>query len=86
MGSSSRVDDMVEQCPICERSKESASGFCSIHSTASRNLENAFSSWSKAYEGKISREEFLERIETLQDIGQSVREVIHHLREKGTAK
>jgi hypothetical protein len=77
---------MSEQCPLCERLKEHSSEFCSLHNTASRNLEDACSSWSKAYDGKISKEEFLDRIETLPETGQSVREVIHHLREKGAAK
>jgi hypothetical protein len=83
---SSQVDGMPEQCPLCERLKEPSSEFCGLHSTASRNLENALSSWSKAYHGKISKEEFLDRIETLPETGQSVRQVIRHLREKGAAK
>ncbi len=76
---------MAEQCPLCERPKESSSEFCSLHNTALRNLENAFSSWNKAYDGKISREECLDKIGTLLETGQSVKEVIHHIRGKGVA-
>jgi len=74
---------MAEQCPLCERPKESSSGFCSLHNTAFRNLENAFSLWNKAYDGKISKEECVDKIETLPETGQSVKEVIRHIRGKG---
>jgi hypothetical protein len=76
---------MAEQCPLCERLKESSSKFCSLHNTALRNLENAFSSWSKAYEGKITKEACFDKIETLPETGLSVKEVIHHIRGKGAA-
>jgi hypothetical protein len=79
---SSLVDDMVEQCSLCERPKESSSEFCSLHNTALRNLENAFSSWNKAYDGKISRKECLDKIETLPETGQSVKEMIRCIRGK----
>ena len=82
---SSLVDEMVEQCSLCERPKESSSEFCSLHNTALRNLENAFSSWNKAYDGKISKKECLDKIETLPETGQSVKEVIRHIRGKEEA-
>ena len=76
---------MAEQCPLCERPKEPSSKFCSLHNTALRNLENAFSSWNKAYDGKITKKECLDKIESLPETGQSVKEVIQHIRDKGAA-
>jgi hypothetical protein len=76
---------MAEQCPLCERPKVSSSEFCSLHNTALRNLENVFSRWNKAYDGKISKKECLDKIETLPETGQSVKEVIHHIRGKEAA-
>jgi len=75
---------MAEQCSLCERPRGSSSELCNLHNTALRNLENGFSSWNKAYDGKISKEEYLDKIEILPETGQSVKEVICHIRGKGT--
>jgi hypothetical protein len=74
---------MADQCPLCERPKESRSEFCNLHSAAFRNLESAYSSWNKAYDGKLTKEEYLTRITGLPETGASVKEVIQHLRGKG---
>ena len=75
---------MGEQCPLCERAREYSSEFCNLHNTALRNLEGAFASWSTAYDGKISKKEYLDKIETVPETGQAVKEVIYHFRGKGT--
>ncbi len=82
---SSLVDGMADQCPLCERPRESPSEFCSLHNAAMRNLESAFSSWNKAYEGRISKEECFDKIKVLPETGQSVKDVIYCIRGKGAA-
>jgi hypothetical protein len=74
---------MADQCPLCERHRETSSEFCNLHGEAFRNLDNAYSSWSKAYGGKLTKEEFLAKVAILPETGKSVREVIQHLRSKG---
>jgi hypothetical protein len=74
---------MADQCPLCERHREPSSQFCNLHGEAFRNLDNSYSLWSKAYGGKLTREEFLAKVAILPETGKSVREVIEHLRSKG---
>lgn len=69
------------QCPLCERHKE-ASDFCSLHESARRNLEAAYGTWNKGY-GNLTKEEYYEKVENLDETGRAVKEVIQHLRDKG---
>jgi hypothetical protein len=74
---------MADQCRLCQRHREPSSEFCGLHGAALRNLNSAYSSWNKAYGGKLSSEEFLAKVAILPETGRSVREVIQHLRGKG---
>jgi hypothetical protein len=74
---------MVDQCPLCERPREPPSEFCNLHNVALRNLESAYSSWNKAFDGKLAKDEYFAKISALPETGPSVKEVIHHLRKKG---
>jgi len=74
---------MVDHCPLCERLKEPSPEFCSFHNAALKNLEDAYSSWSKAYDGKLTREEYYEKLTALAETGRTVKNLIEHLREKG---
>lgn len=74
------VDDMADQCPLCNRPREPPSEFCNLHDTAFRNLESAYSSWNKAYDGKLTKEEYFTKITALPETGRSVKEVIQRLR------
>jgi hypothetical protein len=74
---------MAEQCPLCERPRELSSEFCYLHNIALRNLESAYASWNKAYDGKLAKDEYFAKIATLPETGGSAREVVQHLRKKG---
>lgn len=73
---------MADQCPLCERLKESLSDYCNLHNAAIANLENAYTSWSKAY-GKLTKDEYFAKLENLGEIGRAVKDLIQHLRKKG---
>ena len=73
---------MAEHCSLCERPKQSPSEYCTLHSAAHTNLENAFAAWSKAYDGNLTREEYFTRLEKLGESGHAVKVVIQQLREK----
>jgi len=76
------VSDMADQCPLCERPKKSSSDYCNLHKAAFTNLENAYSSWSKAY-GKLTNDEYFAKLENLGETGRAVKNLIRHLRKKG---
>ena len=73
------VNEMADQCALCDRHREPSSEFCDIHNTAMRNLENAYSAWNKGFSGEFSREECFNKIASLSATGQSVKTVIRHL-------
>ena len=77
------VGNMADQCPLCERPRDSPSEFCSLHDAALRNLESAYPAWNKGYDGKLSREEYFAKVATLPETGRSVKEVIRHIQTKG---
>lgn len=79
----STVNKMVDHCSLCERPKESSSEFCSFHNSALRNLEEAYASWNKAYDGKLSKEEYYAKLTDLAETGRTVKNLIEHLRGKG---
>jgi hypothetical protein len=78
-----QVDDMAGQCLLCERPNEPPSEFCSLHAVALENLESAYSSWNRAYEGKLSKADYYAKVLALPETGRSVKEVIQHFRGKG---
>jgi len=71
---------MADQCRICRRPPKAPSEYCTLHTSALENVENAYSSWSKAYDGKLTKKEFLDRIASLPDTGRWAKEVVQHLR------
>jgi len=75
---------MGERCPLCERDREPSKQFCSLHNSAFRNLEDGYGKWVRALGNKLTKEEYYDKLETMQDTGQAVREVIRGLRGKGT--
>jgi len=74
---------MVKECPLCERRKEQRGEFCSFHNTALTNLKQAYKYWNEAY-GGLEEEEYYSRLETHQDTGSAVKDVIKYLRIRGT--
>jgi len=74
---------MGDQCPICKRPPDAPSDLCSLHTAAFKNLENAYPAWNKAYDEKLSRKEFFDKVAALPETGRSAKEVIEHLRTKG---
>ena len=79
----STVNTMDDHCSLCERPKESSSELCSFHNAALRNLEDAYASWSKAYDGKLSKEQYYAKLTDLPETGRTVKNVIEHLQGKG---
>jgi hypothetical protein len=73
---------MADHCPLCERPRLSPSEFCTLHSAAHDNLEDAYAAWSKSYDGNLTREEYFTRLEKLGETGPAAKAVIQHLREK----
>ncbi len=74
---------MADQCPLCERPKGSSSDYCNLHAAAFVNLENAYSSWSTA-QGKITKDEYYSTLEKLNETGHAIKNLIGHLRRKGS--
>ena len=77
---------VADGCSLCDRRKMPGSEFCSLHNTALLSVEGAYSSWNKAYGGKLSKEEYFTRLSSLNQTGRAVKEVIEHLRAKGASK
>ncbi len=73
---------MADHCQLCERPQQSHSEFCSLHTTARTNLENAYTAWNNAYGGKLTKEEYFANLEKLNETGQAAKTVIQHLRGK----
>ncbi len=69
---------MDKTCILCDR-PIIESKLCEIHLTAYNNLNNRNKKWLKAFNGKLTMEEFLEKIVKLQDTGNAVKEMAMHL-------
>ena len=69
---------MDKKCLLCDRSI-TESKLCEIHLIAYHNLNDSNKKWLKAFNGKLTMEEFLEKIVKLQDTGNVVKEVAMHL-------
>ncbi len=76
------VNSMADHCPLCERPRQPPTEFCTLHSAAHSNLENAYAAWIKAYAGNLTKEEYFTKLEKLGESGHAVKAVIQHLREK----
>lgn len=73
---------MADHCALCDRAKEPTSDYCSFHNTARINLDNAYSTWKKAYGGNLTKDEYFNRLEKLSETGGAARELIRYLRRK----
>jgi len=73
---------MSDQCPLCERRKDTGSDYCVFHNVALANLDNAHSAWREAF-GEITKTEYFTKVEALPETGKAVKDIIRHLREKG---
>jgi hypothetical protein len=74
---------MFDNCPICGRPNADGSQFCILHDAANKGLEGAYAAWTKSYSGRLSQQEYFDRLEKLSETGQAVKEMIHHIRAKG---
>ena len=71
-----------DQCQLCERRKEPSSDFCDLHKSAFENIESAYPAWSKAY-GRLTKQEYYDRLEGLNETGRGVKDIIQYLKSKG---
>ena len=72
---------MSDQCPLCERRKDSGSDYCVFHNTALANLDKAHSAWRKAF-GEMAKMEYFTKVEAMPETGKAVKDIMRHLREK----
>ncbi|MGQ9680297.1 MAG: hypothetical protein ACUVV4_05975 [Candidatus Bathyarchaeia archaeon] len=68
---------MKNRCMVCNREKESDTGFCHRHEKAYQNLKKVYFSWKKAVD--IDWEGYLEEIITIPETGTWVKEVALNL-------
>jgi hypothetical protein len=73
---------MTDQCPLCERPKETSSEYCVLHGAALANLDKAYSVWKRAF-GDMSKAEYLAKVEALPETGRAVKNIIRRLRNSG---
>lgn len=72
---------MPDHCSLCERPLEPSSQFCAYHIKALRNLEDAYSTWNKAYDGKFTKEEYYTALIARAETGQTIKNLIKHIRD-----
>ena len=72
---------MNRGCSLCWRRREDGSEYCTYHLAAQENLLKVFQSWKEALE--IESRDFLVAVAARQESGKWVRDVAHHLLEKG---
>jgi hypothetical protein len=77
---------MVDRCPICERTRESAADFCTLHNTALQNLERQYVQWSKAFDGNLTKDDYYTKLLTLNETGSAAKTLIKYLRKAEGAK
>jgi len=64
------------RCRLCEREVRSEDEtLCKYHRLARDNLKECYNAWNDAYSG-ITWAEYLNRVKTLEDTGQWIRDVI----------
>ncbi|MHA2172661.1 MAG: hypothetical protein ACXAB7_22540 [Candidatus Kariarchaeaceae archaeon] len=68
-------------CEITECKRKSEDSYCHIHKIAQIQLDNAYTSWKKAFGKKLSKKSFLSTIVNDEDldVGLFAREVAAHL-------
>ena len=72
---------MNRGCSLCWRPREDGSEYCTYHLTAQKNLLKAFGDWQEALE--VEWRDFLTQVLARKESGEWVRDVAHHLLEKG---
>ena len=77
---------MSDQCPLCARRKEAPSDLCAFHSAAFRNLEMAYSAWTKAYGSLLTRDVYYSRLLERAETGQAIKDLINHIRSNEAGK
>jgi hypothetical protein len=75
---------MVKNCSICN-SSNSDFNLCEIHLKAYENINASYKDWAKAFNNKLSTDEYLRRILNLQYTGDAIREVARYLLENNTS-
>ena len=64
------------QCELCRREIRAKSGsLCRYHQEALESLRAGYEAWNAAYSG-IAWEVYLDKVKTLQDTGEWIKEVI----------
>lgn len=63
------------KCAACHRKPATGSKYCVHHLQAYEGLLNHYKAWVKAY-GRISMEDFMSRLLSMEETGSWVREVI----------
>jgi hypothetical protein len=73
----------AKHCSLCERPADPRSEFCEYHAKALRMLEDAYATWSSAYDGELTKEEYYTRLLARTETGQTITTLINHIRGKG---
>jgi hypothetical protein len=69
----------LDSCAVCGlKIVDVSNGLCSIHSESYRNVTDAYSRWSVAYD-HIAREDFLKRLATRPETGFRAKETAEFL-------
>jgi hypothetical protein len=66
---------MTPKCAACHRKALTGNKYCLHHKQAFDNVNNHYRAWVNAY-GRISWEEFLSKVSSMQETGSWIREVI----------
>jgi hypothetical protein len=66
---------MTNKCAACHRKHLADNKYCQRHKEAFDRINNHYTSWVNAY-GRISREEFLNKLLAMQETGSWIKEVI----------
>jgi hypothetical protein len=67
---------MVDQCSFCEKPRVSHSEYCSLHQVALANLEAQYANWLKAFDGKLTKDEYFSKLLNLNETGEAVKSLI----------
>jgi len=70
---------MHENCTLCDSPKLDGSEFCELHHKARLSLDECYKIWLKAYDGELTMQSYLQDVLTLQETGQTVKEVAAYL-------
>jgi hypothetical protein len=66
---------VATKCPACHRKALSDNEYCLHHKQAFDSIINHYKTWVNAY-GRISWEEFLTKLSSMQETGRWIKEVI----------